>query len=242
MATSALPDLLSDLADGRVELVDLTAPLSERTPVIKLPPPFANTNGFSLQEISRYDDRGPAWYWNNISAGEHVGTHFDAPVHWVSGKDGLDVAEVPATQLIGPAVVVDKSAECADDPDFLLEIEHLEAWQREHGPLPKDGWLLFRTGWDSRAHDQQAFLNVDAKGSHTPGVSVELAKWLANARTGLTEAAKSRTPLVLVAADTAAAAIRSNFRIAQDQLVDSAGALHERVLSPETAVADAARA
>jgi kynurenine formamidase len=98
---STLTSLLADLAEGRVEVIDLTAPLSDRTPVIQLPPPFANTNGFSLQEISRYDDRGPAWYWNNISAGEHVGTHFDAPVHWVSGKDGLDVSEVPATQLVG---------------------------------------------------------------------------------------------------------------------------------------------
>ena len=65
---------------------------------------------------------------------------------------------------------------------------------------------------------------------------------LTNTLTGLTEAAKSRTPLVLVAADTAAAAVRSNFRIAQEQLVASVGALPERVLSPETAIADATRA
>ena len=134
---STLTSLLADLAEGRVEMIDLTAPLSDRTPVIQLPPPFANTKGFSLQEISNYDERGPAWYWNNISAGEHVCTHFDAPVHWVSGKDGLDVAQVPATQLVGPAVVVDKSAECAENPDFLLEIEHLEQWQQQHGPLPR---------------------------------------------------------------------------------------------------------
>ena len=37
--------------------------------------------------MSRYDERGPAWYWNNISFGEHTGTHFDAPIHWISGKD-----------------------------------------------------------------------------------------------------------------------------------------------------------
>src|SRR5436190_18566385 len=65
---------------------------------------------------------------------------------------------------------------------------------------------------------------------------------LTNTLTGLTEAAKSRSPLLLVAADTAAAAVRSNFRIAQEQLVDSVGALHERVSSPETAIADATRA
>ncbi len=65
---------------------------------------------------------------------------------------------------------------------------------------------------------------------------------LTNAMTGLTEAAKSRTPLVLVAADTAADAIRSNFRIAQDQLVSAVGAVAERVHTPESAVAETVRA
>jgi kynurenine formamidase len=176
---STLTSLLADLASGRVEVIDLTAPLSDRTPVIQLPPPFANTNGFSLQEISNYDERGPAWYWNNISAGEHVGTHFDAPVHWVSGKDGLDISQVPAPQLVRPAVVVDKSAECAENPDFLLEIEHLERWQQEHGPLPVGGWMLYRTGWDARADDQAAFINANETGPHTPGISVACARWLA---------------------------------------------------------------
>lgn len=177
---TALTSLLADLAAGRVEVVDLTAPLSETTPIIQLPPPFANTQGFSLQQISHYDERGPAWSWNNISAGEHVGTHFDAPIHWLSGKDGIDVASVPATQLIGPAVVVDKSAECAENPDFLLEIEHLEAWQQEHGPLPAGGWLLMRTGWDARAGDQAAFINANETGPHTPGISIACARWLAD--------------------------------------------------------------
>ncbi|MBV9578995.1 MAG: cyclase family protein, partial [Chloroflexi bacterium] len=135
---------------------------------------------FALQEISNYDDRGPAWYWNNFSAGEHVGTHFDAPVHWITGRDGVDVSQVPPRQLIGPAVVIDKSAECASNPDFLLQVQDVEDWQRTHGPLPRGGWLLFRTGWETRAHDQVQFLNANASGPHTPGVSVELAQWLAN--------------------------------------------------------------
>jgi kynurenine formamidase len=175
---SVLSDLTDALAAGRVEVVDLTAPLSERTPILQLPPPFANTRGFALQEISRFDERGPGWYWNNFSAGEHVGTHFDAPVHWISGRDGLDVSQVPPRQLVGPAVVIDKSAECASNPDFLLEVAHVEAWQRQHGPLPEGGWLLFRTGWDSRADDQARFLNANETGPRTPGVSVELARWL----------------------------------------------------------------
>lgn len=177
---TALAGLIAGMTDGSVEVVDLTATLSERTPVIELPEPFANTPGFSLEELSRYDDKGPAWYWNVIHTGEHVGTHFDAPVHWVTGEDGHDAAEVPAEELVGPAVVIDKSAEAAADPDFLLEVEHVRAWEEEHGSLPEGGWLLFRTGWDARSHDQEAFLNVDDEGNpHTPGISVECARWLA---------------------------------------------------------------
>jgi kynurenine formamidase len=177
---SVLSDLISAVAGGGVDVVDLTAPLSDRTPILQLPPPFANTQRFALQEISNFDDRGPAWYWNNFSAGEHVGTHFDAPVHWISGRDGPDVSQVPPQHLIGSAVVIDKSAECAADPDFLLDMADIDEWQSQNGPLPQGGWLLFRSGWDSRAHDQAEFLNANASGSHTPGVSVELARWLAD--------------------------------------------------------------
>jgi kynurenine formamidase len=177
---SLLSDLVAGIGSGSVEVIDLTAPLSEKTPILQLPPPFANTQGFALHEISRYDERGPAWYWNNISAGEHVGTHFDAPAHWITARDGLDVSQVPPRQLVGPAAVIDKSEEVASNPDFLLQVSDVQEWQQQHGPLPEGGWLLFRSGWDSRAHDQSAFLNADEKGPHTPGISVELARWLAN--------------------------------------------------------------
>jgi kynurenine formamidase len=176
---SVLQDLLAGIGGGRIEVVDLTAPLSEATPIIQLPEPFANTPGFSLQELSRYDDRGPAWYWNAFSSGEHVGTHFDAPIHWVTGRDGLDVSQVPAAQLVAPAVVIDKSAECAADPDYLLEVDDVRAWEADHGPLPAGSWLVYRSGWDARATDQGRFLNADDTGPHTPGISVECAKWLA---------------------------------------------------------------
>jgi kynurenine formamidase len=174
-----LQELLDGIAQDRIEVIDLTAPLSETTPVIQLPEPFANTPGFSLQELSRYDERGPAWYWNAFSTGEHAGTHFDAPVHWVTGRDGLDVSQVPPTQLVAPAVVIDRSAEAAADPDYLLGVDDVRGWESANGPLPAGGWLLYRTGWDARAADQQRFLNADATGPHTPGLSVECARWLA---------------------------------------------------------------
>ncbi|MEV0584978.1 cyclase family protein [Nonomuraea sp. NPDC050310] len=172
---SVLKMLADSLRSGAVEVVDLTAPLSAETPILQLPEPFANTIPFRLEEISRYDDRGPAWYWNDIHTGEHTGTHFDAPVHWVTGQDGLDVAQVPLQHLLAPAVVLDCTAEAGKDADFLLQIEHVRDWERANGPLPEGGWLLYRTGWDRRAEDGAAFLN---QGSW-PGISPECARWLA---------------------------------------------------------------
>jgi kynurenine formamidase len=175
VATEPLASLATALADGAVRVVDLTQPLSESTPVLQLPPPFANTPGLSREDISRYDDLGPAWAWTTLTLGEHVGTHFDAPVHWITGRDGEDVASVAPSKLVAPAAVIDKSAEAAADPNYLLTLEDIQRWENEHGPLPPGGWLLLRTGWDARAHDQEAFLN----GAQTPGPDVEAARWLA---------------------------------------------------------------
>jgi kynurenine formamidase len=175
-----LDALIEAIRGADVEVIDLTAPLNAGTPVIQLPEPFGNTVRFALSEISRYDDRGPAWYWNDITTGEHTGTHFDAPVHWVTGRDHEDVSQVPVDRLIAPAAVLDFSAEAAADPDFLLEIDHVKQWEDANGPLPEGGWLLYRTGWDARSNDQGAFLNASETGPHTPGISVECSRWLAS--------------------------------------------------------------
>ncbi len=174
-----LTELAGALASGTVEVVDLTAPLSSSTPTLQLPPQFGQTARFEFEEISRYDDRGPAWYWNNFRTGEHTGTHFDAPKHWITGQDGEDVASAPPRRLVGPAAVLDFSEQAAANPDFLLEVDDIRAWESEHGPLPAGGWLLYRTGWDARSASQEAFLNADEDGPHTPGMSVECAHWLA---------------------------------------------------------------
>jgi kynurenine formamidase len=175
VATDTLTALATGLADGSVRVVDLTQPLSESTPVLILPPPFANTPGLSRVEISRYDERGPAWAWATLTVGEHVGTHFDAPIHWITGQDGEDVASAAPAKLVAPCAVIDKSAEAAEDPDYLLTLDDVKAFEAEHGALPEGGWLFLRTGWDARAADQDAFLNE----AHTPGPDVECARYLA---------------------------------------------------------------
>jgi kynurenine formamidase len=176
---SRLADLAAGLAAGSIEIIDLTAPLAGTTPVIQLPAEFGQTARFELEEISAYDHRGPAWYWNNFRTGEHTGTHFDAPNHWVTGRGNADVATIPPQRFVAPAAVLDCSAEVAGNPDFLLEVGDIRTWESEHGPLPAGGWLLVRTGWDARSGSQEEFLNADREGPHTPGLSPQCARWLA---------------------------------------------------------------
>ncbi|HWT25326.1 MAG TPA: cyclase family protein [Solirubrobacteraceae bacterium] len=174
--------LLDALAAASVRVVDLTQPLSESTPVIRLPEPFANTPPLARRPLSRYDDAGPAWAWDVLELGEHTGTHLDAPIHWITGRDGEDVASIPAARLVGPAVVIDRTAEAAEDPGYLLTVADLEGFEAEHGEVPAGAWVLFRTGWGARAHDAEAFLNVGASGPVTPGPDAEAARWLGEER------------------------------------------------------------
>jgi kynurenine formamidase len=104
-----LAQLISELNSGKLKVIDLTQPLGPETPVIGLPPIFGSSPGVSIDVISRFDDKGPAWYWNTIRMGEHTGTHFDAPVHWITGKDLPRNAcdTIPAAKFVGPACVID---------------------------------------------------------------------------------------------------------------------------------------
>ncbi len=169
--SNLLTQLVAELNAGTLKVVDLTQPLSPDTPVIGLPPIFASSPGLTIEVISRYDDRGPAWYWNTLHLGEHTGTHFDAPVHWISGRDAPDNTcdTIPARRFVGPACVIDVSRQCAEDHDFLLMPEHILAWEAEHGRIPAGAWVLMRTDWSKRT-DPAAFLNVGADGPHSPGL------------------------------------------------------------------------
>ena len=176
---SDLAQLAAGIVDGSVEVVDLTSPLHSGTPILALPPEMGQTATFQLEEISCYDDRGPAWYWNNFRTGEHTGTHFDAPNHWITGKDLDDVSQVPAQRLVGPAVVIDKTAEVEANPDYCLSLDDIKEWEAANGALPKHAWVLFRTGWSKYGDDPAAFANADENGPHTPGVTPEAAKYIA---------------------------------------------------------------
>ena len=180
MSNAVLSQLVEALRSGAVRVVDLTQPLGPDTPVIELPPIFTSSPGFSMEVISRYDDKGPAWYWNTIHLGEHTGTHFDAPVHWITGAQLPDntLDKIPVSKLIGPACVIDCSKEAEADNDFLLTREHVLAWEAKHGRIPPGSWLLMRTDWSKR-QGRAAFLNIREDGAHSPGFTPDCVRFLA---------------------------------------------------------------
>jgi kynurenine formamidase/selenocysteine lyase/cysteine desulfurase len=183
--TGLLDNLGRALLTGQVRIVDCTATLGPDTPLLRLPKDVArNTPRVEIHKISEYDKDGPWWAWNWLELGEHSGTHFDAPHHWLSGKDFPDgfTDTLDVQRLIAPVNVIDCAAEAAADPDFLLTADGVKAWEAKHGAINPGEWVVMRTDWDKRMHDEELFLNEDPDphedGSHSPGPAPDCIDYL----------------------------------------------------------------
>ncbi|MCX7890502.1 MAG: cyclase family protein [Rhodobacteraceae bacterium] len=180
-SAAVLESLGRMILSGGIEVVDCSGRLGPETPILKLPPDFAvDTPKVEIHRISEYDKAGPFWAWNWLKLGEHSGTHFDAPHHWITGRDFPDgfTDTLDVQRLVAPVNVLDFSAECAADPDFLLTVKHIEDWEARHGRIGAGEWVVLRSDWDARAHDEALFLNADATGPHTPGPTAEAIAFL----------------------------------------------------------------
>jgi len=182
MSANTLKNFANALAEGEIETVDLTHTLDPDFPVIVLPPEFGQCARFRVEEVSRYDERGPAWYWRNFSCSEHTGTHFDAPVHWISGKDlpNASVDTIPTEAFVRGVCVIDCSKQCADDEDYLLTPELIQEWEQAHGEIPAGTWVLMRSDWSKRSGAE--YLNLREDGAHSPGPSADAVKFLIEER------------------------------------------------------------
>lgn len=179
---SILEKFTDALMSGALNTIDLTHTLDPDFPVLVLPPEFGQCQPFRIEEVSRYDERGPAWYWRNFSCNEHTGTHFDAPIHWVTGKDlpNASVDTIPPEGFVRPACVLDFSKEARADPDFVLTAEHIKEWERSYGAIPAGHWALFRTDWSKRSGAE--YLNLKDDGPHSPGPDASAIRYLVDER------------------------------------------------------------
>jgi len=178
-----LTDLVAGIASNRIGVIDLTNTLSPDFPVIVLPSEFGQCEPFRMETVSRYDGDGPAWYWNNISMNEHTGTHFDAPAHWITGRDVPNgtVDTLAPADFIHPAVVIDITSESAADEDFILTRAFLEAWEERNGPIPPRHWVFLRTDWYKRV-GTLSYLNLKHDGAHSPGPDGDAVRFLVHDR------------------------------------------------------------
>jgi kynurenine formamidase len=174
-------DLGVMLLSGQVEVVDCTGVLGPNTPIIQLPADFAKpTPKVEIHKISEYDEDGPFFAWNWMVLGEHSGTHFDAPHHWITGKDYPDgfTDTLDVQRLVAPVNVIDCSAQSNADPDFLLDADGVKAWETEHGEIGKGEWVVMRSDWDARGDNEANFLNADETGPHSPGPTPDCIQYL----------------------------------------------------------------
>ncbi len=180
-ANETLSQLAELLLSGGVKVVDLAAVLGPDTPLIKLPPEIAvDTPKVEIHEISAYNETGPFWAWNWLKLGEHSGTHFDAPRHWISGKDHADgtTDTINVKNFVAPVNVIDCSEQAAENHDYLLSVGDIKAWEAKHGAIRAGEWVLMRTDWYKRNHSEVAFLNANETGPHTPGPTAEAIEYI----------------------------------------------------------------
>lgn len=182
MTVATLTELTTGISSGTLRIVDLTHTLDPDFPVIILPPEFGQCARFRMEEVSAYDHRGPAWKWHNLTLNEHTGTHFDAPSHWISGRElpNNAVNEIPPEMFVGPVVVIDCSEGAATDDDFELTPEIILAHEKAYGRIAADAWVLMRTDWSKRSGS--AYLNMREDGPHSPGPTPDAIRLLVEDR------------------------------------------------------------
>ncbi len=167
-----------DLAD--FEIVDLTHTFGPET--IYWP---TDTAGFRLDELA-FGETEAGYFYSAyaLATAEHGGTHIDAPIHFHEG--GGDVASIPLERLMGPAVVIDITAQASADADYRLTAADVEAHEAEHGEIPPGGIILLRTGWSARWPDALGYLGDDTPGDasnlHFPSYGEEAARLLVEGR------------------------------------------------------------
>ena len=148
---------------------------------------WPTAEGFKLEtDFEGMTDKGYFYSAYRYSAAEHGGTHLDSPVHFAKGRHSVD--EIPLEQLMGPAVVVDVTKQCAGNPDYLISVVDLQNWERRNGPIARGTILLLRTGFGKLYPDRQKYLGTDERGAdavaklHFPGLDPAAARWLTQNR------------------------------------------------------------
>lgn len=154
-------------------VVDLTHTITPETPL------YPGYTQPEMVPIRTYADDG--FYVNQWTYGEHLGTHMDAPAHFVEGMPYSN--ELPVEQLFAPLAVIDISERAASDPDAQVTPDDLVAWEAANGEFPAGALVAMNSGWAARIDDPASFINMGEDDvPHFPGFHPEATTWLIEER------------------------------------------------------------
>lgn len=146
-----------------------------RTPIFPGDPPFRIRTVFDVEH--------DGYYLELVTEGTHTGTHYSAPCHFHAG--GLCMDDLAPSDLVLPAVVLDVRDEVAADPDHIVTVADLRAFEAEHGEIPSGAAVLLLTGcdefWANGDEDGEPnYFNCGSgrRGDHQPGFSRNAVRWL----------------------------------------------------------------
>jgi len=154
-------------------VVFLSHVLDDSTPVFPGDPPVEIRPAATIER--------DGYYLQHVSFGEQAGTHWAAAAHFSPGEPAAD--QLDAADFFFPAVVLDRRAEAAADPDFAVRLADVDRWEEDFGVIPERAAVLLLSGYDSRWHDQAAYLGADSSGGlHYPGFGADAVRWLIDQR------------------------------------------------------------
>ena len=167
-----------DLKTAR--LVDLTHPFDATTLYWPTSP-----SAFELTTLAAGMTPGGYYYSSyKVCTPEHGGTHLDAPVHF--SKAGSNTAELPLSQLMAPAVVIDVTRQSAGEAAYRVSRADVEAFEAAHGRIAPGTIVLVRTGWSRFWPDRKRYLGDDTPGDASklkfPGYGEDAARFLVGER------------------------------------------------------------
>jgi kynurenine formamidase len=156
---------------GEMRVVDLTQPLDEHTVM------WPGVSGPTVEPFLTISHDG---FFNRVvSFAEHSGTHLDAPAHMVEGAQTVDM--IDASKLVRPVAVIDVSEAMAGDPDSVLTLEQVAAFEVSHGRIPDAAAVFLRTGWEDFNSDAARYANAPGT-LRFPGFGPEAARFLVEDR------------------------------------------------------------
>jgi len=165
-----------------IKLLDMTYPYDENTIYWPTAKPFQLTKG-----NWGFTEKGYFYAANEYSAAEHGGTHVDAPIHFA--ENGRTIDQIPLQEWVGPAVKIDVVNKCEQNRDYLLQVEDIIDWEKQHGRIADGAWVIMYTGIDTKYYpDKEKVLGTSKTGMEAipelsfPGFSPESAEFLIKER------------------------------------------------------------